>query len=140
MDLTPQDNPEHDTPERHAVARRSTLVSVVVNVVLTALQVTIGVLAHSQALVADGIHSLSDLVSDFVVLLANRHSRKAADADHHYGHHRYETAASLVLGALLLSVGVGMLWGAVHKLSTPEDIPQVQTVALYVALAALVSK
>ena len=140
MDLTPQDNPEHDTPERHVVARRSTLVSVVVNLVLTALQVVIGVMAHSQALVADGIHSLSDLVSDFVVLLANRHSRKAADADHHYGHHRYETAASLVLGVLLLSVGVGMLWGAVHKLSTPEAIPQVQTVALYVALAALVSK
>src|SRR3990167_4283861 len=140
MDFSPQDDPEQDSPERHAVAERSTWVSVVVNLVLTALQVVIGVLAHSQALIADGIHSLSDLVSDFVVLIANRHSRKEADDDHHYGHHRYETAASLALGALLLSVGVGMLWGAVHKLSTPEDIPQVQTIALYVALAALVSK
>lgn len=140
LDLTPQDDPEQDTPERHAVAKRSTLVSVVVNLVLTTVQVLVGVLAHSQALIADGIHSLSDLVSDFVVLLANQHSRKEADDDHHYGHHRYETAASLVLGGLLLSVGVGMLWSAVHKLGDPELIPQVKPVALYVALVALVSK
>lgn len=140
MDLTPQDDPEQDTPERHAVARRSTLVSVVVNLVLTTVQVLVGVLAHSQALIADGIHSLSDLVSDFVVLLANRHSRKEADEDHHYGHHRYETAASLVLGGLLLTVGVGMLWSAVLKLGDPELIPKVKPVALYVALVALVSK
>ena len=140
LDLTPQDDPEQDTPERHAVAKRSTLVSVVVNLVLTTVQVLVGVLAHSQALIADGIHSLSDLVSDFVVLLANQHSRKEADDDHHYGHHRYETAASLVLGGLLLSVGVGMLWSAVHKLGDPELIPQVKPVALYVALVALISK
>ncbi len=140
IDLTPQDDPEQDTPERHAVAKRSTLVSVVVNLVLTTVQVIVGVLAHSQALIADGIHSLSDLIADFVVLLANQHSRKEADEDHHYGHHRYETAASLVLGALLLSVGVGMLWSAVHKLGDPDTIPQVKSIALYVALVALVSK
>ncbi|TAK92666.1 MAG: cation transporter [Aquabacterium sp.] len=140
LDLTPQDDPEQDTPERHAVAKRSTLVSVVVNLVLTTVQVLVGVFAHSQALIADGIHSLSDLIADFVVLLANQHSRKEADDDHHYGHHRYETAASLVLGALLLSVGIGMLWSAVHKLGDPELIPKVKPVALYVALVALVSK
>jgi cation diffusion facilitator family transporter len=140
LDLTPQDDPEQDTPERHAVAKRSTLVSVAVNLVLTAVQVGVGVFAHSQALIADGIHSLSDLISDFVVLLANRHSRKEADEDHHYGHHRYETAASLVLGGLLLSVGIGMLWSAVHKLGDPELIPKVKPVALYVALVALVTK
>lgn len=140
LDLTPQDDPEQDTPERHAVAKRSTLVSVVVNLVLTTVQVLVGVFAHSQALIADGIHSLSDLIADFVVLLANQHSRKEADEDHHYGHHRYETAASLVLGGLLLSVGIGMLWSAVHKLGDPELIPKVKPVALYVALVALVSK
>jgi len=140
LDLTPQDDPEQDTPERHVVAKRSTLVSVAVNLVLTTVQVIVGVFAHSQALIADGIHSLSDLIADFVVLLANQHSRKEADDDHHYGHHRYETAASLVLGVLLLSVGIGMLWSAVHKLGDPELIPKVKPVALYVALVALVSK
>ena len=140
LDLTPRDDSEHDSPERHRVARQSTLVSVVVNLVLTAVQLVVGVWAHSQALVADAIHSMSDLVSDFVVLLANRHSHNAADEDHHYGHQRYETAASLVLGMLLLSVGVGMLWSAVQKLSSPDDIPRVQAMALYVAIGALLAK
>jgi cation diffusion facilitator family transporter len=140
MHLTPQDDPEQDSPQRHEVARRSTLVSVLVNLALTAVQMVVGVLAHSQALVADGIHSLSDLIADFVVLLANRHSRKEADEDHHYGHQRYETAASLVLGVLLLSVGAGMLWSAANKLGDPELIAQVKPVALYVALTALLAK
>jgi len=140
LDLSPRDDPEQDSPQRHQVARRSTLVSVVVNLVLSFVQIAVGVLAHSQALIADGIHSLSDLVGDFVVLLANRHSHKEADDDHHYGHQRYETAASLVLGMLLLSVGVGMLWSAVLKLSDPDTIPKVQVIALYVALAALTAK
>jgi cation diffusion facilitator family transporter len=137
---TPADDPEHVSPERQKVARDSTLVSVFINLVLTSVQVVVGVLAHSQALVADGIHSLSDLVADFVVLLANRHSHKGADDDHHYGHQRYETAASLVLGGLLLAVGLGMLWQSVDKLSEPDSIPQVQPVALWVALGALVAK
>ena len=134
------DSEEEDPPERHRVAQRTTWVSVVVNLILTALQVVVGFFAHSQALIADGIHSLSDLVADFVVLLASRHSRKGPDADHHYGHHRYETAASMVLGLLLLSVGVGMLWSSVGKLSTPEAIPAVKPIALYVALFTLLSK
>ena len=140
MQNLPQDDPEQDTPERHQVAKRSTLVSVVVNLFLTAVQVVVGVFAGSQALVADGIHSLSDLIADFVVLLANQHSRKEADDDHHYGHHRYETAASFVLGGLLLAVGIGMLWSAVTRLSSPETIAEVKPVALYVALVALASK
>src|SRR6218665_759523 len=98
--------------ERQQAARRSTLVSVVVNVVLTVVQVATGLWAGSQALVAEGLHSLSDLLSDFVVLLANRPSHKDADDDHQYGHRRFETAASLALGFLLTAVGVGMLWQA----------------------------
>ena len=139
--LQPLDDHEAISAEvRQRVARGSTLVSVVVNIVLTVLQLIAGIWAHSQALVADAIHSLSDLVADFVVLLASRHSRKGPDADHHYGHHRYETAASMVLGVLLLSVGVGMLWSAVGKLSTPESIPDVKPIALYVAVFTLLSK
>ena len=67
--------------ERAAAASRSTWVSVVVNVLLSTAQIVVGVLSKSQGLIADGIHSLSDLVSDFVVLLANRHSQKDADED-----------------------------------------------------------
>lgn len=140
-DLPPLDDSEAVDPElRQRVARRSTMISVVVNVVLTVLQLAAGIWAHSQALVADAIHSLSDLLSDFLVLLVNRHSHKAADDDHHYGHQRYETAASLALGLLLSVVAVGMLWGAIDRLTHAEDIPKVQALALYVAIGTLLAK
>ena len=131
---------EHTAQERASAASRSTWVSVVVNLVLTTGQISVGILAKSQGLVADGLHSLSDLVADFVVLFASRQSRKDADEDHPYGHQRFETAASLALGGLLLAVGVGMLWSAVRKLESPETVQAVHIVALYVALAALLAK
>ena len=130
----------NESPDKHAAARRSTLVSVVVNIALTAAQIVAGILSHSQGLIADGIHSLSDLIADFVVLFANHHSQKAADEDHHYGHQRYENAASLVLGVLLLAVGIGMLWSAAVKFENPAAIPSVHSAALWVAGVALLSK
>jgi cation diffusion facilitator family transporter len=136
---------DSETPEalkqtRTQAASRCTWVSVGVNLVLTVVQIAAGVFSKSQALIADGIHSLSDLVADFVVLLANHHSQKDADEDHPYGHQRYENAASLVLGLLLLGVGAGMLWSAVDKVQHPEAIQQVHALALYVAAGALVAK
>ncbi|KVZ43699.1 cation diffusion facilitator family transporter [Burkholderia ubonensis] len=126
--------------EKHAVARKSTLVSIVLNVVLATFQIAVGAIAHSQALIADGIHSISDLISDFVVLVANRHSGAMPDADHNYGHSRYETVASLFLGGILIAVGIGMLWRAGDRLVHLEDIPPVHFSALIVAVTVLVSK
>ena len=138
--IADDEDPLHSPAERAAAAARSTWVSVAVNLVLTTTQIVAGVLTRSQGLIADGIHSLSDLIADFVVLLANRHSQKDADAAHPYGHHRFETAASLVLGALLLAVGIGMLWSAFLKLEQPQSVPTVHAAALWVAGAALVAK
>ncbi|RQS73433.1 cation transporter [Burkholderia sp. Bp8963] len=126
--------------DKHAVARKSTLVSIVLNVVLATFQIVVGTIAHSQALIADGVHSISDLVSDFVVLVANRHSGALPDADHNYGHSRYETVASLFLGGILIAVGIGMLWRAGDRLVHLEDIPPVHFAALIVAATVLVSK
>lgn len=137
--LTPSD-PSGLEIDRHGAAGRSTWVSVAVNLVLTIAQAVIGTLAQSQALVADAIHSLSDLVSDAVVLIANRHSVKAPDADHPYGHLRFETAATLAIGVLLILVGIGILWGNIERLQAPGDIPVVHSAALYVAIAALLVK
>ncbi|ABO59195.1 cation diffusion facilitator family transporter [Burkholderia vietnamiensis] len=128
------------TPAMAAAATRSTWVSVAVNLTLSIGQVVIGILSRSQGLVADGIHSLSDLVADFVVLLAGHHSRKPVDEKHPYGHQRFETGASLALAAILLVVGGGMLWSAVQKLEHPEAIERVHVAALWVALVALVAK
>lgn len=139
-DSDDSDDTDHTPAKRAAAASRSTWVSVGVNIVLTVTQIAVGLMAKSQGLIADGIHSLSDLVADFVVLFASHHARKDADVDHPYGHQRFETAASLALGALLLAVGVGMLWSATHKLQAPETVPTVHVIALWVAGAALVAK
>ena len=134
------DDGQNPDPQSDQAARTSTWVSVGVNLGLTVAQVGAGLLSGSQGLVADGIHSLSDLAADGIVLLALRHSKKAPDDDHHYGHQRYENAASLMLGALLVIVGVGMVWAAVQKLRTPDAIAPVSLIALAVALSALVVK
>lgn len=126
--------------ERTRAATRSTTVSVVVNITLSILQLVIGIIAKSQALVADAIHSLSDLVSDGIVLWANKHSTKAPDANHPYGHRRFETAATLAVGVILLMVGAGMLWRSFLKLQEPGLIETVHIIALPVAVLALVAK
>ncbi|HIB8680755.1 TPA: cation diffusion facilitator family transporter [Klebsiella quasipneumoniae] len=131
------DNKYHQRSEQ---ARRSTLVSVVVNIFLSALQIAVGIYSGSQGLIADGMHSFSDLLADGVVLVANKKSRRPSDHDHHYGHWRYENGASLVLGAILVLAGVGMLWSAAGHLAQPQTIPPVHSVALWMALTALVVK
>jgi cation diffusion facilitator family transporter len=141
--LSPLDDPEDqegDPAAKTAAASRSTWVSVAVHLGLTLTQIIAGVLSKSPGRIADGIHSLSDLVADFVVLLASHHSQKEADAQHPYGHHRFETAASLILGVLLLVVGLGMLWSAFLKLEQPETVPRVHLAAFWVACGALVAK
>lgn len=127
-------------PSLQQAAQRSLWLSVAVNVVLTVLQIVTGLWAGSQALVADALHSLSDLIADFVALLARRHSHKAPDDDHHYGHQRYETAASLALGLLLLGAGASMLLGAGSKITSGTPLAPVHQAALWVALLTLLSK
>ena len=139
-DFTDHDDTEFSPQQRATAASRSTWVSVAINSCLSVIQITVGILAKSQGLIADGIHSLSDLVADFVVLFASHHSKKDPDEEHPYGHQRFETAASLVLGALLLVVGVGMLWSAFLKLEAPASVQKVHIGALWVAGAALIAK
>jgi cation diffusion facilitator family transporter len=126
--------------EEQRQALRSTWVSVWVNVFLASAQVAIGFFARSQALIADGIHSLSDLVADGVVLFAARHSAAAADEEHPYGHGRFETAASLAIGLILLGTGVGMVWSAGNRLHTGVGMDAVHPVALATAALTLLAK
>ncbi|MCA1326119.1 cation diffusion facilitator family transporter [Herbaspirillum sp. alder98] len=140
VDLNQPDDEQAREMARYEAGRSSTRVSVAVNVGLTSLQVAAGLITGSQALLADGVHSLSDLIADLVVLVAARQSRKKADADHQYGHQRYENAASLALGGLLLAVGVGMLISAAHKIQVHDHPAPVHIGALWVALSALLAK
>jgi cation diffusion facilitator family transporter len=127
-------------PERFAAAQKSTWVSIAINVLLTSLQMVGGFFAHSQALMADGLHSLSDLLSDVLVLFANRHGNRHADAEHPYGHARIETAATLILGTFLATLGVVLLVAAAMRLQHPEALRAVNPLALAIAVLALVAK
>ena len=131
---------EPANPERFAAAQKSTWVSIAINLLLTFFQVMGGLFAHSQALMADGLHSLSDLLSDILVLYANRHGNRHADANHPYGHARVETAATLILGAFLAALGVGLLVAAAMRLQHPETLQAVNPLALAIAIVALVAK
>src|SRR5512145_1069922 len=127
-------------PERYAAAQKSTWVSIVIKVMLTLLQVAGGFMAHSKALMADGLHSLSDLLSDTLVLYANRRGNMHADANHPYGHARVETAATLILGALLAVLGGILLVTAAVRLQHPELMQVVNPWALAIAAIALIAK
>ena len=131
---------EHATAESNRLVRRSVNVSMGVNVVLSLAQIVVGWLAHSHSLLVDGFHSFSDLLSDFLVLFVARHSARAADDSHPYGHARLETLATLILGVMLLAIGGGFLYSAAERAVSVEAAPPVEMTAFYVAILALVLK
>ena len=133
--------PVRATPaDRAAEAQRATWVSVAVNLLMTVAQIVVGWFAHSQSLIAHGLHSFSDLLSDFLVIYASRQSAHPADAAHPYGHARVETAATLILGASLGLIGGGILWESGMRLQHVEVLVPVEMSALWVAIATVLSK
>ncbi|MCP3662381.1 MAG: cation transporter [Gammaproteobacteria bacterium] len=125
--------------ERFQVTRKVTLVGALVNLLLAAGKILVGLFAHSQALVADGLHSLSDLISDGLVYYAAHNARVGPDSDHPYGHGRFETAATLGLGLLLGLVALGVAWDAVQRLLNPEGLLIPEPLALYIAALSILA-
>ena len=130
----------HGSAASNRLVRRSVNVSMGINIALSVLQIIVGWFAHSHSLLVDGFHSFSDLLSDVLVLFVARHSARAADDSHPYGHARLETLATLILGVMLLAIGGGFLYSAAERAISVESAPPVEMMALYVALLALVSK
>lgn len=126
--------------ERSRATRRATLVGAVVNLLLAAVKVVVGWLGQSQALIADGIHSLSDLATDAMVWFASMHGSREADETHPYGHARIETAATVGLGAILGLVGVGILYDAVQRLFHTERLWMPGLAALIAAAVSVAAK
>ncbi len=122
--------------QRKKETNRITLWGVAVNLFLSIIKILGGIFGQSQALLADGIHSLSDLASDAMVLIAVKHAGEDADEDHPYGHARYETLATVALGILLIGVAAGIAYDAVLRLEHPE---QIATPALYTMIIAAIS-
>lgn len=125
---------------RYHEVRLVTVVAAVVNSMLAATQILTGWLFQSQALIADGVHTLSDLVSDGVVLFAASKASASPDQDHPYGHGRIETLATIVVGLLLAFAALAIAWAAVQRLLAWETLVGPAPAALIFALVTVVAK
>lgn len=136
-------NSEHDlTTEQHRYRdmRKVTLVGSVVDFLLGVAKIVVGWFANSQALIADGIHSFSDLFTDIFVLYAAKHAHKTADEEHPYGHGRIETLATVGLGITLIIIACGIAYDSVRRINMPEILLEPGGLALAIAVLSIISK
>ena len=129
--------------KRERAVFRVTVWGAVVNVVLVGLKLVAGVAGRSSAMVADAVHSLSDLATDVVVIVFVHLSSRPSDESHDYGHGKYETLATAVIGLALLAVGVGIFWSGAVKVAgvlRGEVLPAPEGVALVAAVVSVVAK
>ena len=106
--------------ERYQITKKVTIVGMVVNSLLALVKMIIGIVGRSPALFADGVHSLSDLISDVMVLFAAKYANMGEDDDHPYGHERIETLATLVISALLITAGFMIVYHSLAVLISGE--------------------
>lgn len=123
---------------RASATSRTAAVGAVTNLAMAIGKISVGYLANSAALVADGVHSFSDLLTDILVWVAGRHASQAPDDDHPYGHARYETIATLLLGAFLIVVAIGIGWNSVERLFLPDQLQLPGMLAIYAAAVSIV--
>lgn len=120
-----------------------TIVGGMVNVLLLAFKFAAGILGHSAAMIADAVHSLSDFITDVIVLVFVRISGKPQDKGHDYGHGKYETLATTVIGLALFVVAIGLLYNGAVKISESLNGKELQApgmLALWAALASIILK
>jgi len=129
-----------DTSEATRIKRlkaKASYVGAVVNIFQTSIKISFGILFQSAALIADGIHSLSDLLSDLLVIIAVRLGSREADHEHPYGHRRFETIATVLLGVSLIAIGIGISWSVIERLNNPENLPTPQPLGLVIAATSI---
>ncbi|MGN0195600.1 MAG: cation diffusion facilitator family transporter [Candidatus Cryptobacteroides sp.] len=122
---------------------RVTIIGSIVNLILTAAKIAAGIIGKSAAMISDGVHSLSDLVSDFVVLAFVKVSSKGRDKDHDFGHGKFETFATMIVGVLLIAVGGKLLADGVNGIVgffRGEELETPGTIALWMAFISIISK
>ena len=140
MSTVSTSGPVPSREERYRTTRFATILAATVNSVLAATQIVTGWLFQSQALIADGVHTLSDLVSDGVVLFAAGKAAASPDENHPYGHGRIETLATIVVGLLLALAALGIAWTAGQRLLAWETLTGPAPAALLFAALTLVAK
>lgn len=132
-----------DTVNRIMQIKNITLIGSFINFILTVGKIIAGIAGHSSAMIADGIHSLSDFVTDVIVIVFVRVSGKDQDNNHHYGHGKFETFATMLISFALMIVGLGILISGAGKIIDSlkgELIEKPGYIALYAALISIISK
>ena len=134
---------ESEKSSREKGIYKVTIVGSIVNFLLLVFKFFAGIAGHSAAMLADAVHSLSDFITDIVVIVFVRIAGKPEDKGHDYGHGKYETLATAIIGSLLLCVGFGIFWNGASSIYTFLRGGQLESpgvVALVAALVSIVSK
>lgn len=132
-----------ENKDRVEIAQQVTWIGFIINFVLSVLKVLAGIFARSSAMIADGVHSLSDFFTDALVIIFIRISGREKDDDHHYGHGKYETFATLLISIILMLVGIGILWNGVStiiRVFHGEELSQPGYLALIAAIVSIAFK
>ena len=131
------------TKTRTQKAQQVTWIGAIINVILSLCKILAGFIGKSSAMVADGIHSLSDLITDIIVIVCFRFSDAEKDERHPYGHGKFETFSTFLIALVLFAVGLGIFYGGTSKIISVikgELLPQPQMIALWAALISIVCK
>ena len=128
---------------REREIRKVTLWGAAVNITLTIAKLLAGVFGRSAAMVADGVHSLSDLLTDAIVLIFTHISSKGKDRDHSFGHGKFETMATLIISVILIIVGAKLMEGGIRSIidvANGKDLQKPGYIALIAAIVSIVLK
>jgi cation diffusion facilitator family transporter len=126
-----------DTARIGKLKARAGYVGAAINVFQTLIKIGFGILGQSAALVADGIHSLSDLLSDLLVIIAVRLGSREADYEHPYGHRRFETIATVILGVSLIAIGGAIAWTVMNRMAHPGHLSVPNAMSLGIATVSI---
>ncbi len=129
-----------ETRSKQSQAQRITIIGSVIDAILGVLKIVFGMLAHSSALIADGIHSLSDLVTDFLVVWIIKYSHQEPDEEHPWGHARFETIGTVILGCILIAVAGAMAYESLMAIFRAEEIQLPEWPALLIAALSVFAK
>lgn len=126
-----------DTARTRKLKARASYVGAAVNILQTLIKIAFGILGQSAALIADGVHSLSDLLSDLLVIIAIKLGSREADYEHPYGHRRFETIATIILGVSLITIGGAIAWTVMNRMAHPEHLPVPNIMSLSIAALSI---
>ena len=130
--------PESLVTKKHYI-KQVTIVGMIVNIALSVIKLLIGFIGNSQALIADGIHSFSDLTTDFSIFFGVKFWLRPADKDHPYGHQKIELLVTIFIAFVLMIIGLSILFKAIFSLnSAVKETPQL--IAFVVAVISIISK